>query len=380
MSKNPITLANDAAQVELIKNLAHKDPIKAAQAQMAFAASVGPIIQQVINTARVISNLYTKLPFQEYGTPEIPLDLFYDIRETDYVRVWSQTSAGGLPTNEVHGTQVLKLSTYNLYSAVAFLKKFAAQGRVDIVARTLNKMAQEFLVKREFNAATVLLGALATAQSPNPSVPSIPQKQNVLRSVTQGTIVLDDFLALFNLAARIMSSWNGGTPDPIGSASLTDLIVSPEGIRQLRSMSFNPVNTRGTVTNIPATEQMRNDLYKSAGAMDFYGVNIMQANELGIGYNYNTLFASFAGATTYPGYNNGAAAVFTPTGEQLAIGINLGMDGLIRPVSTDSDTGSEVTVSPDGQYINRQEKIGFYAKVEESYAVVDARTLFGLIW
>lgn len=380
--KNSIVLDNTAEQVALIKNLASKNPVVAQEAMAAFAASVGPIIQQVINTARVLSNMATPLPFPEYGTPSLPLDLFFDIRETDYVRVWSQNQAGGLPTNEVHGIQEVKFMTYDLYSAVAFLKKFIAQGRLDIVSRTLNKMAQEFLVKREFNAATVLLNALATAQVPPSQIGTFAPKQLVTRSNTANTLILDDFLTLMNLGARVMSSWNFGTPDPQGADSLTDLLVSPEGIHQLRAMAFNPVNTRGTVTNIPNTPEIRNDIYRSAGNLDFYGVNITQVNELGIGFKYNTLFGTFAGATTYPAYNSGSAAAsaFVPTTEEIAIGINRGLDGFFRPIQTDSDTGSELTVYPDLQFSNRQEKLGMYAKVNEGFAVIDARMLLGLIW
>jgi len=371
---NKIVLENNVEQIELIKAMASKDPIKAGQAQQAFAASVGPIIQQVINQAPVVSNMFNPLPFPEYGMPSIPLDLFYDIRDTDYVRVWSQSTPGGLPTNEVHGFQELKFTTYDLYSAVAFLKKFAAQGRIDIVARSLNKMAQEFLVKKEFNAATVLLAALAQASTPVNGV----AKKHVIRSGTAGTIVLDDFLALFNLSSRILSSFAGGTPT-WSADSVTDLAVSPEIVRKLRGFAFQPMNTIGTVTNIPAHDALRQEVYKSAGVPSFYGVNIMQMQELGVGYKYNTLFGALAGSTAFPDATGAGTTAFNPATEQISIAFNANIEGLFRPVATDSDTNSEVVVTPDNSFAERQKKIGFYASVNEGFVCSDARELTGLI-
>jgi hypothetical protein len=371
---NSIFLEKTPEQVELVKAMASTDSAKAMQAQEALAAVAGPTIQTVINKAPTISNLFKDYAFDKYSNPTLPLDLFYDVKETDYVRVWQQSMAGGLPYSEVHGINELKFTTYELESAVAFLKKFAAQGNVDIVAKTLNRLAQEFLVKRDNNAAFVMLSALAGASTTNGGV----AKKHIKRTKTAATIILDDFLGLFELNARILASWNGGTPI-FGANSLTDLIVSPETVRKLRGLSFNPVNTVGTVTNIPAHEKLREDIYKSAGALSFYDVAIHQMNEFGIGYSYNTLFAAAAGSTVYPDTAGTGTAAFNPATEEILVGINANIDGLWRPVATNGDKASQVVVVPDDQFVRRQSKIGFSAGLEEGYCVVDARQLVGLV-
>ena len=371
---NSIFLEKTPEQVELVKAMASADSAKAMQAQEALAAAAGPIIQTVINKAPTISNLFKDYAFDKYSNPSLPLDLFYDVKDTEYVRVWQQSMPGGLPYNEVHGINELKFTTYELESAVAFLKKFAAQGNVDIVAKTLNRMAQEFLVKRDNNAAVTVLTALAQAATTNGGI----TKKHVVRTKTQGQIVLDDFLKLFELNARILAAWNGGTP-VFGANSLTDLIVSPEVVRKLRGLSFNPVNTVGTVTNIPAHEKLREEIYKSAGALSFYDVAIHQMNEFGVGYAYNTLFGAAAGSTEYAGYNDSGTAVFNPATEQIVLGVNANIDGLWRPVATNGDKASQVVVVPDDQFVRRQQKIGFSAGLEEGYAVVDSRQLVGLV-
>jgi hypothetical protein len=374
---NFITLKNDQEQIELIKALASKDPVKASQARMAFAAAVGPLIQEVINFAPGFANMYRRLPFREGDNPEIQLDLYWDIKETEYLRVWSQKIAGGLPTNEVPGGETLKFTTYRLESAISILSKFAKSGSIDAVQAGLNRMAQEFLSKKDLNAAFVALTALAQAET----FDGISDKKHVIRTNTAREIVLDDFLAVEELSSRVLSAWNGGTPaNRAVGMGVTDMVFSPEGIRKLKGISFNPVNTKGTLTNIPAQESLREKLYTAGGNLDFYGVNILKDNFLGVGRQYNTLFSSAAGSTLYPGYGASGTAAFNANTEEIAFGANLAAVGLLSPVVTDSDTGAEVTVMPDDQWNARSKKIGFSAEVENGFIQADARTTFSLVF
>jgi hypothetical protein len=372
---NYLTLTNDKEQVELIKALASKDVMTAMKAREAFAAAVGPLIQEVINFAPGFANMYKRLPFNEGENPEIQLDLYYDVRETEFLRVWSQRIAGGLPTNELPGGETLKFTTYRLESAISILTKFARIGRIDVVQQGLNRMVQEFLTKKDLNAAVVALTALAQAET----FDGVANKRHVIRTNTAREIVLDDFLAVEELQSRILSAWNGGTPTN-GMSGVTDMVFSPEGIRKLKGISFNPVNTKGVVTDIPAHEKLRESIYESAGAMDFYGVNILKDNFLGIGRQYNTVFANAAGSITYPGYGASGTAAFNPATEEVAFGANLAAFGLVQPVQMDAETGAEVTVSPDDQWARRSKKIGFSAETENGFIQVDARTTCALLF
>jgi hypothetical protein len=53
---------------------------------------------------------------------------------------------------------------------------------------------------------------------------------------------------------------------------------------------------------------------------------------------------------------------------------------MFQPVVLDGDTGSEVTMSPDDQYVGRQKKIGFTAEVEQGFIQTDSRTTIGLVF
>ena len=95
-----ITLKRTPEQIELIKAMASRNRTIAYDAQVALASFIGPVLAEVINNAPTLSNLFTTLPFNADDNPSIPLDLYFDINDEDYITVYSQSVAGGLPTNQ----------------------------------------------------------------------------------------------------------------------------------------------------------------------------------------------------------------------------------------------------------------------------------------
>ena len=379
-------------KIELLKQLASRDVIKAQEAKEAIAAFIGPVIQEVINVAPTLSNIYARLPFEEDSNPSIPLDVYLNVTEEDYIQVWSQAEPGGLPFNQpTPPTQELKFSTYRLDSAVAFQRKYAQQSRLDVLAKAMERLMQEVLIKQDTNAAAVVLRALALAST---TVNGIATK-HIIRSQNPNTLILHDFNRLFTLMKRLHSAWNGGTPEAGRGRGITDLLVSPEMVESLRAMAYNPINTRGGVVTrntgsgttatqsesaVALTEQMRQEIFNNAGIPEFFGVNIMEIYELGVGYKYNDLFDGFAGSTSYanhPGTSTGTT--FDGTAEEIVIGIDMSTDSLIRPVATDAETSAEFNVMPDDQFVQRSGKIGFYGALEEGRIILDDRAICGLI-
>jgi hypothetical protein len=383
-----INIKQTDKNVALLKRLASRNAAEAAEAHLSLAEFIGPVLQEVINTAPTLSALFGKFTFNEDDSPTIPLDLYSNVTEEDFLRVWSQAEPGGMPYNQpTPPTREVKFSTYRLDSAIAFHKKYAQQSRLDIVGKTMERMAQEILLKQERNSAAMLLKALSAAST---TIKGVATK-HIIRSQTADRFILHDFNRLFTLIKRIYSSWTGGTPAAGSRArGLTDLIVSPEIVQELRSLAYNPINTRagvtsGTgdgVTSITLPDAQRQAIYNNGGIPEFYGVNIMEINELGIGYKYNDLFDAFAGATTYPDYagTGGAASAFNGATEELVIGLDLGsMQSLLRPVAVDAENGSEFRVSPDDQFLVRAGKVGFYGALEEGRLIIDDRVLTGII-
>lgn len=365
-----ISLKRTPEQVELVKAMASKNRNVSYEAQVALAEFIGPVLAEVINNAPTLSNLFTSLQFNADDNPSIPLDLYYDISDEDYIKVYSASVAGGLPQNQVLPTSSeMKIATYSLDSALSFDRRYAAKSRMDVVSKTFSRMAQEILLKQESTSASLVLGSVADA--------STNSLDHLISAGTNGRFLLEDLNKLFTRIKRINTSFSGGTPANGRGRGLTDLIVSPEVVEELRSMAYNPINTKqatsGT-TSIPATDEMRNAIYNSAGIPEFYGVSVMEINEMGGGQKFNTIFGGLATAGSV------TARTFTDsTNQELVLGIDRSRESLVRAVAVDEDSGSEFDLIADDQYSIRQKKIGYFGSLEEGRAVLDNRALVGVI-
>jgi hypothetical protein len=367
-----ITLKRTPDQVELVKAMASRNRNVAYEAQVALAEFIGPVLAEVLNQAPTLSNLFQSLQFDADDNPSIPLDLYYNISDEDYVNVWSQSHAGGLATNQVLPTaSELKLATYSLDSAISFDRRYAAKSRLDVVSKTFSRVAQEILLKQERTSATLILTALANATT-NGNSHAIETTQ------AQGRVILDDLNRLLTLAKRINTSWVGGTPTE-RTKGITDLIVSPEVVQDLRAMAYNPINTveaDGTVAGaqqgLTGPESMRDEIYRNAGIPTFYGLGIMEINELGVGQKFTTIYDTVASASSVSPQSGFDAA------DDLVLGIDRTRDSMIRAVAVDADSGSEFTLMADDQYSIRQNKIGYFGSVDEGRVVLDNRAIVGI--
>jgi hypothetical protein len=371
-----ITLEKTPEQVELIKAMASKNRDVAYEAQTALAEFIGPVLAEVVNTAPTVSNMFTSLQFNSDESPSIPLDLYHDITDEDYIQVWSQSVPGGLPTNQVAPSQSeLKFTTYTLDSALSFDKRYASRSRLDVVSKTFTRMAQEILLKQEKTSATMIMTALAKAKTNSES------ENHVIRSAQANRFLLSDLNKLFTLAKRINTSWTGGTPAERRGRGITDLLVSPEIVEEIRGLAYNPINTKGENTDIAGTDSMRDAIFNSAGIPEFYGISIQEYNEMGVGQKWNTTFDVAAGNTTYDSHytTNSAASAFDASAEEILVGVDLSRESMIRAVATDSESGDELSLVSDDQFVTRQSKIGYYGSLEEGRMIIDDRVLLGLI-
>jgi hypothetical protein len=373
-----LKLKNTPEQVELIKALGSKNPAVAREASEAFAAFLGPVIQQVLLQAGSASNIYTDAPFNEDDSPSYPLDLYYN-EGVGNISVWSQGMAGGLPTSMVSGGQELKIATYRLDSAVGFLKKYARRSRLDVVSKGLERMAQEILIKQERNAWAVVLKALANATTNSTA--------HVIAGTTENVFQVHDMNKLLTLNKRINESFDNGTPDNAYSNGVTDIFVSPEVMEQVRAFAYQPMNTQGAAgtavsannAGIALPDNLREGIYRSAGLPEIYGIALNELLELGVNEKYNVLFKSLidADSATVVGKNGGS---FSSSADELLIGVDNSKGAFIRPVATqDNASGGSFTVLPDDQFSQRADKTGFYGFLEEGRVCIDARAAVGLV-
>jgi hypothetical protein len=371
-----------------------KNAAAAREASEAFAAFLGPVIQQVLMTAGTASTIYTDAEFNEDDNPSYPLDLYYNENE-GYITVWSQHLAGGLPTSQVEGVAEMKIATYRLDSAVSWLKRYARRSRLDVVSKAIERMANEVLIKQERNAWAVILRALAEGSTATRHGGTL---QHIMGTASAGNLVLNDLNNLMVRLKRINESYSGHTPVNVYSTGLTDLYVSPEVKASIRAFAWNPLNTTGADKNVgrdqTLPDDVRSDIYRAGGMQSIFGVNINEMIELGAGQKYNTLFDTFTGADT-PGHataHNGSSAVAAGVvdnwstdaaiNDQIAIGLDNSRGAFIRPVAREHESGGTFTALPDEQfnaYGTRVEKVGFYGFLEEGRVCLDSRAIAGMV-
>ena len=337
-----IKLDKTEDQIALIKAIASKDRDVAYEAKATVAELVGPVISEVINNAPSISSLYTTASFREDDNLSMPLDLLHEVTDEDYIRVHSQTVAGGLSSNEMFPAHdELKFKTYSLDSAWSFDKKYARKARVDVVSAVFTRMAQEFLLKQEKTSVNQLLGALVAADTKVGG--SAAAGNHVISSLANDRLQLADFNARVARSTRIWSNYS----------------------------AYNPVSedqSHGT----DATDAMREAVMGQGGLPSLFGIGIIEILELGVNQRYNEIFDAVNSAA-------GSPVTFDNTKDEIIIGVDRGNTGLIRPTVTEEGSSTEVTVESDDQFAVRQNKTGWYGKIEEGRIVTEDRRLSGIV-
>jgi hypothetical protein len=185
---------------------------------------------------------------------------------------------------------------------------------------------------------------------------------NVVNRSTPGAFGLADLNALMTKMKRLNASYADGTPQAAYSKGITDLFVSAEVVEDIRAISYNPYSTSAEQVG----DGVKDEMYRSAGFGNLFGVNIVDLYEFGSGQKYNTLYTSSVCGGTLA------------AGQQIMVGVDRSVEAFVRPVARNSETGGTFTALPDDQYAMRQDKVGFYGGLEEGRVLLDARAVVGL--
>lgn len=375
-------LQNTPQQCELIRATASRDPVTARNAQSTLAGLLQPLIDQVLPQIDTTTAFFSEFRFDQDTDPSLPVEpLLYE--GADNLTVWYQNRAGGLPSNFVVApTSEIKFSTYRLDSAISWDNKFARKSRLDVVSKYLERLMQTILIKTNRQAWSALLTVLATA--------SYNGVSNVKRAITTGAFTLDDLSKLMTRIRRQNESWYGGsTNERLGK--LTDLYISPEVMEQIRSMAYNPINTKVANQITPAggdgdaagvvtlPEGERAKYFSDADTQTLFNITLHEMNELGTSQVYNTLFKQVAGSTAYTTPAGGGSGAFVATTTEIVIGADLTREFAYRAVSQDPESKAAFQLVPDDQFVSRQEKTGFYGFIEEGRVVTSGRELHAII-
>lgn len=344
-----ITLKRTDEQIELVKAMASKDRAVSYEAQQALAAFIGPVLAEVVDNAPTLSNLFSAFQFAADDNPSIPLDLYHDVTDDEYIKVYTSNTAGGLPSSHVTPTHSeLKLATYRLESAIDFDKRYASRSRLDVVSKSMTRLAQEIMLQQEAASASLIMGTISDNENKCYTTVDSP-----------GTLDMDDFNQLLTKAKRNNPAWNAGTPER--SRGITDLIVSPEIVQQLRAFAYNPISTSGDF--IPASDATRNTLFSQAGMTEFFGISIMEIYELGPNQKYQQVAKKLIGGHS---------------ADDFALALDRSRESMLRAVAVDAESGTSLSVNADDQYVTRQKKIGYYTELEEGRTIINDSAIIGL--
>ena len=382
-----IEFAKTPDQLALVKKMGSKNKLESRAAAEALAAVLARPILQVIEQAPVISNLYTTLTY-DAGTPAvIPLDPYFDVRARNFITIWTQSQPGGNAMNFTQGQSDLYVQTYPLYGEIAMNKNWLRAGNIDYLAADLTRIVQEVLLLQEANGAFVLFNSLANARIDGNANGTNNATNNLtlVRADTAGVFQLDDFNNIIIGYDRTTASWVGGTPVN-ERRSITDLLGSPEWLGQIRSIAYQPQNTRsGAVatsgaTAIAAPESLREEIFRSSGIPTLYDINLHKVYEMGDNRNFNLVFGTAIGSTALPGFGTGfgggSTSTFNSATEQIVVGLNSEMFDLARLRMTEEN--SEFALVADDTLNVRSDKLGFYGSLTEGYVSVDGRAKFAV--
>jgi hypothetical protein len=369
------TLKKTPEVVEMFRLMISKNIAEASAARSAFAASIQGAIYNTIEAEALLGQFFSQETY-DYGTPAtIPLATLWDIRQNNFLRVWSQHVAGGLVTATNMASDELPVMTHDLTSAVAFKQEYVRANRVNVVAEYLQWLAQEFLFKMELDRANVMMTTAAQTQWIDNAGTT---KYQVMRTAAQDTITPQDFNKAATMLTRIGRPNIGGTSRN-GARSLSTLLVSPEVIEKIKNSAFQPLNTQAATTAIPSSDKFRDSIYDAAGNPSWYGTELVVSLDLGVGYPYNIIFGNAAGSNAYTGYGGTGTAAFSPGSEQVAIGLNRGIESFKVLSEISPESNSTLTVEADNQWSNRAKEIGFFLSKREGLISVDARSSVAII-
>ena len=379
-----IEFDNKEEQLELLKKIGSRNKAEARAALEAFAGVLGPMIQEALPSVSTAGAIYKDSPFDEDSDPSYPLDLYYN-KDAGHFSVWSQSTDAGVPSNRVEvPTNELKFQTYNLFSAINFDKKYARKMRLDVISASIARAIEEVAIKQDLNAWAVIMKALAEANTKNGrsvAAGTANALQHVVRSADT-TLQMEDFNSLLQRNKRINVSWAGRSTGGAAARGVTDLYMSVEAMGRIRAFSYTPVRSDSSAstsnsTNLP--DSAREGIFNNAGNANIFDKNLHELVELGTGQPFNTLFASFAGSTSYLKYDGTGGSTFTGASDEIIVGIDQRRDAFIRPVSTDSDKGGEVRVEPDDRSHQMEKRSGMIVALDEGRICIDARPATGIM-
>jgi len=282
----------------------------------------------------ILDVVFNPVDFAPGVTIDFPLDFLAPGTEKNFV-AYTVPNHGRIPERHVEG-DVITVSTYEIASSIDWLLKYSRDARWDIVRRAMEVLRSSFVKKLNDDGFHTLLAA----------------------AVDRNIVVYDSLASpgtftkrLITNLQQVMRRNQGGNSTSIGRGHLTDIMMSPEALEDIRNWSIADIDevTRREIFNAPDGVLNR-----------IFGINIWDLDEFGVGQQYENFFLNDLGGSLAPG------------DEELVLGLDLHLnDSFFMPVR-------EPLAIFEDDMLHRQRRAGFYGWQEQGFACLDSRrTILG---
>lgn len=320
-------------QKALLRAMASRNLVEARAATETFAKALELPLRQAILSGDVFANLpvFEVEPVDgTNSTVEYPLDIVNPGQETNFV-AYTISSPGYIPQRTTQGDYVM-VPTYKIANAIDWDLDIVNDARWNMVARYIEVFNFGFTKKISDDGAHTLLAAAAD--------------RNIV--VSDSDASAGQFTKrLVSLMKTVMVRNGGGNSSSVNRGRLTDLVVSPEALEDIRNWNVDQVD-----------ETTRREIFLAEdGTLNrIFGVNLHDWAEFGEGQEYETYLEDELGATL-PGSD-----------VEAVLGLDLSKNlGAVMPVR------ENVTMFDDSANLHRYQRAGVYGWGRMGFAVLDGR-------
>lgn len=330
----------DQKSIDLMVAVANKDLAKADVALDEFVSTAIELpLRAGLQDGDIISEIFTRDDVSQMSmntTVEYPLHFMEPGTEGDYV-AFTLPTHNGIPERLIESDYV-QIPVFDIGNGIDWDLKYMRAARFDVMAEATKTLRNGFIQKQNDDGFHTLLAAAAD----------------------RGVILADSDAAAGDFSVRLVSLMQvvmrrngGGNSSSMNRSKLTDLIISPECMIDMRSWNVDVVD-----------ELTRREIFTTEGGMlnRIFGVNMLDRDEFGEGQKYQLYFENVLNGT-----------MPTPSGGSQKLEIVLGLDlsknrSFVMPVQED------LQIRPDNQKL-RQRKVGVYGWLTCGYGVLDGRDI-----
>jgi len=323
-------------QVELLRRTGSANKAEALEAMHSLAQALQVPLRSALLDGDILGGIFAPEVLDPSATAEYPLDFYQTAQESDYV-AYMIPSEGALPQRTITGDAVT-INTYDVGNAIDWPLKYSTSARWNIVARAMEVLEAGFVKKMNTDGWRVIIAAGAGRTDYAGGAPLVYDSAATAGQFTK---------RLVSLMKTTMTRLAGGNSATANRGRLTDLFISPEALEDIREWDSDEVD-----------DLTRREIFTAGddgGPMArIYGVNLHPLDELGVGQEFQTYFATLG--------------VSMGTGdEEIVVGLDLSHgDSFVMPIKR------ELAIFEDDM-LHRRQKAGFYGWQEHGFAALDGR-------